>query len=79
MAEAIVVTILNKINNYLIDLGFISQTVSDKAVSKVKSSIQDSFLSSLKDYAKQGSTEANEKLEKIKKNHAKINDFPMLF
>jgi len=67
MAEAIVVTILNKINNYLIDLGFISQTVSDKAVSKVKGSIQDSFLSSLKDYAKQGSTEANEKLEKIKK------------
>ena len=57
--------ILNKINNYLIDLGFISQTVSDKAVSKVKGSIQDSFLSSLKDYAKQGSTEANEKLEKI--------------
>lgn len=67
MAEAAITIIFNKLNSYLIDLGIISQAVSDKAISKVKSTTRDSILSSLQDYAKQGSSEADEKLEKIKK------------
>lgn len=67
MAEAAVTIIFNKLNNYLIDLGIISRAVSDKALGKVKTTTRDSILSSLQDYAKQGTSEAAEKLEKLKK------------
>ena len=67
MAETAVTIIFNKLNNYLIDLGIISQVVSDKALGRVKATTRDSILSSLQDYAKQGSSEADEKLEKLKK------------
>ena len=67
MAEAVVTTIFNKLNSYLIDLGIISRVVSDKVLSKVKTTARDSILSSLQDYAKQGNTELDEKLERLKK------------
>jgi len=67
MAEAVVTVIFNKLNSYLIDLGIISKVVSDKALGKVKTTTRDSILTSLQDYAKQGSSDASEKLEKLKK------------
>ena len=67
MAEAVVTVIFNKLNSYLIDLGIVSQVVSDKVLSKVKTTARDSILSSLQDYAKQGSSELDEKLERLKK------------
>jgi ABC-type multidrug transport system fused ATPase/permease subunit len=67
MAEAVVTVIFNKLNSYLIDLGIVSKVVSDKALGKVKTTTRDSILTSLNDYAKQGSSEADEKLEKLKK------------
>ena len=52
---------------YFIDLGLISSTVADKAVGKGLSTLRNSFLSSIKNYAEQGSSEYDEKLEKLKK------------
>jgi hypothetical protein len=67
MAEAVITVIFNKLNNYLIDLGIVSQSISEKALNKVRTTAGNSIFSSLQDYAKQGSSEANEKLEKLKK------------
>lgn len=67
MAETVVTVIFNKLNSYLIDLGIISQGVSDKVVNKLRNSVQQSFFTSLQDYAKQGTTELDEKFEKLKK------------
>jgi hypothetical protein len=67
MAETVVTIIFNKLNSYLIDLGIISQGVSDKVVNKLRNSVQQSFFTSLQDYAKQGTTELDEKFEKLKK------------
>ena len=67
MAESVVTIIFNKLNSYLIDLGIISQVVSDKALGKVKTTSRDSVLSSLQNYVKQESSELDEKIEKIKK------------
>jgi len=67
MAEAVVTTIFNKLNSYLIDLGIISRVVSEKTTGKLKTAFRDSILSSLQDYAKQGNTELGEKLERLKK------------
>lgn len=67
MAESAVSIIFSKLNSYLIDLGIISQTVSDKVLGKVKTTGRDSILSLLQDYAKQGSSDVDEKLEKLKK------------
>ena len=67
MTESVVTVIFNKLNSYLIDLGIVSKVISDKALSKIKSAGRDSILSSLHDYAKQGSSELDEKLEKLKK------------
>jgi ABC-type multidrug transport system fused ATPase/permease subunit len=67
MAEYVVTTIFNKLNSYLIDLGIVSRVVSDKVLSKVKTTARDSILSSLQDYAKQGDSELDEKLERLKK------------
>jgi len=67
MAEAVVTTIFNKLNSYLIDLGIISRVVSEKTTGKLKTTFRDSILSSLQDYAKQGNTELDEKLERLKK------------
>jgi len=52
---------------YFIDLGLISQTTSQKALNKGLETAGKSLLSSLKDYAQQGTTEGNEKIEKLKK------------
>jgi hypothetical protein len=59
--------IFDTLNKYLIDLGVISKTVSDKTVNKISSSVRQSVFSSLQDYAKQGSSELDEKLAKLKK------------
>lgn len=59
--------IISTANDYLIDLGFVSKKIGDKAVDKSKETIHKSMFSSLKDYAKQGTVELDEKLEKIKK------------
>ena len=67
MAEAVITVIFNKLNNYLIDLGIVSQSISEKVLNKVRTTAGNSIFSSLQDYAKQGSSEANEKLEKLKK------------
>jgi hypothetical protein len=52
--------------SYFTDLGTISGKVSDKIVGKGYETARKSFLSSLSDYAKQGTGELDEKLEKIK-------------
>jgi len=67
MAEAVVTGLFNKLNSYLIDLGIVSQVVSDKVLGKVKTTARDSILSSLQEYTKQGSSELDEKLERLKK------------
>ncbi len=67
MAEAAVTIILNKLNNYLIDLGIITTVVNENSRGKVKPTARNSILSSLQDYAKQGNTEVDEKLERLKK------------
>ena len=51
MADSIIAVILNTLNNYLIDLGVVSKTLSDKAVNKLSSSVRQSVFSSLQDYA----------------------------
>ena len=52
--------------SYFTDLGTISGKVSDKIVGKGYETAGKSFLSSLSDYAKQGTSELDEQLEKIK-------------
>ena len=59
--------IISIARNYFIDLGIISSNISGKVVNKGISTARDSVLSSLKDYTQQGSTEHDEKLEKLKK------------
>ena len=67
MADNIVAVLFSGIKGYLIDLGVISKTVSDRVLNKITSSARQSVFSSLQDYAKQGSAELDEKLEKLKK------------
>ena len=52
---------------YFIDLGLISQTASQKSLNKGLETTGKSILSSLKNYAQQGTAEGNEKIEKLKK------------
>ena len=59
--------IISTANDYLIDLGFVSKKIGDKAIGKGTETIRKSLFSSLKDYAKQGTAGYDEKLEKIKK------------
>jgi hypothetical protein len=67
MADNIFAVIFQTLNNYLIDLGVVSNTVSDRSLNKISSSVRQSVFSSLQDYAKQGTSELDEKLEKLKK------------
>jgi hypothetical protein len=67
MSDSIFSVIFNTLNNYLIDLGIVSKTVSDRSLNKISSSAQRSVFSALQDYAKQGSSELDEKLDKLKK------------
>jgi hypothetical protein len=66
MADTILSFIISTANDYLIDLGFISKKLGDKALNKGTETIRKSLFSSLQDYAKQGSAELDEKLEKLK-------------
>ena len=59
--------IISIAQKYFVDLGIISSNISGKVVNKGISTARDSVLSSLKDYTQQGSTEHDEKLEKLKK------------
>jgi hypothetical protein len=67
MADNIFAVIFQTLNSYLIDLGVVSNTTSDELVDNSKSSVRQSLFSSLQDYAKQGTSEFDEKLEKLKK------------
>lgn len=67
MADTILSFIISTANDYLIDLGFVSKKIGDKAIGKGTETIRKSLFSSLKDYAKQGTAGYDEKLEKIKK------------
>lgn len=67
MADNIVAVLFSGLKGYLIDLGVISKTVSDRVVNKITSSARQSVFSALQDYSKQGSGELDEKLEKLKK------------
>ena len=67
MADTILSFIISTANDYLIDLGFVSKKIGDKAIGKGTETIRKSMFSSLKDYAKQGTAGYDEKLEKIKK------------
>jgi hypothetical protein len=58
--------IISTSRQYLLDLGSISGIVSNKIASKGNETMRKSFVSSLSDYAKQGTGEIDEKLEKIK-------------
>ena len=66
MTDTILSFIISTANDYLIDLGFISKKIGDKALNKSKDTIRKSMFSSLQDYAKQGTVKLDEKLEKIK-------------
>ena len=67
MADTILSFIISTANDYLVDLGFISKKLGDKALNKGTETIRKSLFSSLQDYAKQGTVKLDEKLEKIKK------------
>jgi hypothetical protein len=67
MADNILAFIISTANDYLVDLGFISKKLGDKALNKGTETIRKSLFSSLQDYAKQGTVKLDEKLEKIKK------------
>jgi ABC-type multidrug transport system fused ATPase/permease subunit len=67
MTDTILSFIISTTNDYLIDLGFISKKIGDKALNKGIGTVRKSMFSSLQDYAKQGTVKLDEKLEKIKK------------
>jgi hypothetical protein len=67
MADNILTVIISGVKDYLIDLGIISKNVSDRVLNKATSTVRQTIFESLQDYAKQGSSELDEKLEKLKK------------
>ena len=67
MADNILAVIISGAKDYLIDLGIISKNVSNRVLNKATSTVRQSIFESLQDYAKQGSSELDEKLEKLKK------------
>jgi len=67
MADNILTVIISGVKDYLIDLGIISKNVSDRVLNKATSTVRQSIFESVQDYAKQGSSELDEKLEKLKK------------
>jgi hypothetical protein len=67
MADNILTVILSGVKDYLIDLGVISKHVSDRAMNEASSTVSESLFESLQNYAKQGSSERNDRLEKLKK------------
>lgn len=67
MTDTILTFIISTANDYLIDLGFISKKIGDKALDKGVGTVRKSAFSSLQDYANQGAVKLDEKLEKIKK------------
>lgn len=67
MVDNILTVILSGVKDYLGDLGIISKHVSDSAINEASSTARESLFESLRNYAKQGSSERNERLEKLKK------------
>jgi len=66
MTTEILNWIITSSYNYFIDLGIISRKVSGKIINNGLERARKSLFSSLTDYAKQGTGELDEKLEKIK-------------
>ena len=67
MVDNILAVIISGAKDYLIDLGIISKNVSDRVLNKATTTVRQSIFESVQDYAKQGSSELDEKLEKLKK------------
>lgn len=65
--EGIFSLVLSTVKDTFLDLGFISEKIGDKALNKGVGTVRKSLLSSLKEYAKQGSSGYDEKIEKIRK------------
>jgi hypothetical protein len=65
--EGIFSLVLSTVKDTFLDLGFISEKIGDKALNKGVGTARKSLLSSLKEYAKQGSSGYDEKIEKIRK------------
>jgi hypothetical protein len=65
--DGILSFIISTAKDYLFDLGIISKKIGDTALDKGKETFRKSIFSSLQDYAKQGSSESIEKLEKLRK------------
>jgi hypothetical protein len=65
--EGIFSLVLSTVKDTFLDLGFISEKIGDKALNKAVGTARKSLLSSLKEYAKQGSSGYDEKIEKIRK------------
>lgn len=67
MASALLSYIISTAKDYLVNLDVISEYIGEKAAKKAAKVAGKSVLSSLKDYAKQGTSEHEEKLEKLRK------------
>ncbi len=65
--DGILSFIISTANDYLLDLGVISKKIGDKALHKGIKTARKSVFSSLKEYATQGTSGYDEKIEKLKK------------
>jgi len=65
--DGILSFIISTAKDYLIDLGIISKKIGDKALDKGKETFRKSIFNALQEYAKQGSSESIEKIEKLRK------------
>lgn len=67
MVDAVISLIISTIKEYIVDLGSLSHNIGNRALRKAGETGGKSFLSSFIDVAKQGSSDHQEKLEKIRK------------
>lgn len=67
MVDSILSFIISTTKDYFVDLGSLSNKIGDKALRQAGETGGKSFLSSLLDYAKQGSAGHQEKLDKLRK------------
>lgn len=67
MVDAVLSLIISTAKDYFVDLGSLSRNIGNRALRQAGETGGKSFLSSLLDYAKQGSAGHQEKLEKLRK------------
>lgn len=67
MVDSILSFIISTTKDYFVDLGSLSRNIGNKALREAGETGGKSFLSSLLDYAKQGTPEYQNKLEKLRK------------